>query len=162
LDLIEWQAATNTTRWKEKPIHEDAFAIVVGIISQQTVPLVLLLAAAVATATSSPRFRADFLMHGLFKVLSVDDGANFAGAVGCPIGCHHFDRRLARVQLVGSLVGAISLASGPLRSAEAVEDGRVLAFQVAEEELGVTHIGHTFGDGLALYRTSAGRRRRRR
>ena len=56
MDLIEWQAATNTTRWKEKPIHEDAFAIVVGIISQQTVPLVLLLAAAVATATSSPRF----------------------------------------------------------------------------------------------------------
>ena len=35
------------TGWKEEPVHEDPGAVVVGVIGQQAVPLVLLLAGAV-------------------------------------------------------------------------------------------------------------------
>lgn len=43
-------ASTHAARWEEEPVHKDALAVVVRIVGQQTVPLVLLLAAAVPGA----------------------------------------------------------------------------------------------------------------
>ena len=40
---------------EEEPVHEDAVAVVVGVVGQQAVPLVLLLAGAVAGATQRAR-----------------------------------------------------------------------------------------------------------
>ena len=42
-------------RGKEEPVHEDALAVVVGVVGEQPVPLVLLLALAVARAPQRPR-----------------------------------------------------------------------------------------------------------
>lgn len=51
-------AAADAARREQEPIHEDALAVVVGIVGEQPVPLVLLLAAAVAAAAPRPRFAA--------------------------------------------------------------------------------------------------------
>ena len=45
---------TDTARRKEEPVHEDARAVIVRIIGQQSVPLVLLLT---GTVTIAPRCR---------------------------------------------------------------------------------------------------------
>lgn len=50
------RASTDAAGWKEEPVHEDAFAIVVRIVSQESMPFVFLLAAAVAVATAGSRF----------------------------------------------------------------------------------------------------------
>lgn len=47
----KWIAATDAARWKQKPIHEDALAVIVGIVGEQTMPLVFLFT---ATFTSAP------------------------------------------------------------------------------------------------------------
>ena len=41
----------DTAGGEEEPVHEDAAAVVVGIVGQQAVPLVLLLAGTVAVAS---------------------------------------------------------------------------------------------------------------
>ena len=46
-----WIAATHTARRKQEPIHEYALAIVVWIVGEQTMPLVFLLTAAIASAS---------------------------------------------------------------------------------------------------------------
>ena len=40
----------------EEPVHEDALAVVVGVVGQQAVPLVLLLARTVTLASQGGRF----------------------------------------------------------------------------------------------------------
>ena len=43
-------APARAARGEEEPVHEDAVAVVVGVVGQEPVPLVLLLALAVAGA----------------------------------------------------------------------------------------------------------------
>ena len=49
------KAPADTARWEEEPVHEDTAAVVVGIVGQETVPLILLLAGTVAVATVGRR-----------------------------------------------------------------------------------------------------------
>ena len=42
-------------RGEEEPVHEDALAVVVGVVGEQPVPLVLLLALTVPRAPQRPR-----------------------------------------------------------------------------------------------------------
>ena len=51
---------------EEEPVHEDAGAVVVGVIGQQPVPLVLLLTGAVPGAAEGALLGADLLK---FKVI---------------------------------------------------------------------------------------------
>lgn len=44
--------------------------------------------------------RANLLMNGLFKVLSIDNGTDFSCWIGCPIWCHNFDFWFACVNTV--------------------------------------------------------------
>lgn len=46
--VLQRIAATDTARGKQEPIHENPLAIVVWVVSQQTMPLVFLLTAAFA------------------------------------------------------------------------------------------------------------------
>ena len=115
-----FEAATRATRGEEEPVHEYAVAVVVGVVGEESMPLVLLLAAAIAGATKRPRRAAHLLMHGLLEVLRVHDGPHLAVVVGGPEGRRHFGARLARVDLgfgVGFAVGAgeTRLAPRPAR-----------------------------------------------
>jgi hypothetical protein len=55
-NILKRRASADATGRKEEPVHENAFTIVVGIVSQESMPLVFLLATAVAVATARPRF----------------------------------------------------------------------------------------------------------
>lgn len=72
-------APTNTARGKQKPVHEDSSAVVVWVVSEEAMPLVLLLTAAVTGTSRRARPRASLLMDGLFEMLRVDDSTNFPG-----------------------------------------------------------------------------------
>lgn len=41
--------------------------------------------------------RAHFLMNGLFKVLSIDNGTNFSRRIWCPIRCYNFNLWFTRI-----------------------------------------------------------------
>lgn len=53
---LKRRASTNAARWKEEPVHEDAFTIVVRIVSQESMPLVFLFATAISITATSARF----------------------------------------------------------------------------------------------------------
>jgi hypothetical protein len=44
-------AATHAAAGKEEPVHEDALAVVVGIVGEQTMPFVFLFTAALTSTT---------------------------------------------------------------------------------------------------------------
>jgi hypothetical protein len=48
---LERIAATNTAAGEQEPVHEDSLAIVVGIVSEETMPLVFLFTAALTSTT---------------------------------------------------------------------------------------------------------------
>jgi len=101
--VYEWISLTpaGTTGWEEEPVHEDAAARpVVGVVGQQAVPLVLLLAPALAVATRGLGTSAELCVNGLLELFVVDNGSNLALAVGRPIGCGHLDTRIANVDHV--------------------------------------------------------------
>merc|ERR1719481_2168710 len=98
----EWVFVTpaDAAGGEEEPVHEDARAVVVGVVGEQPVPLVFLLTAAVAGTASSRALRADLLVDGLFKLLVVEDCPYFPVAVAGPVGCHYLYLALAHVLLV--------------------------------------------------------------
>lgn len=84
--------SAHTTRREQEPVHEDALAVVVRIVRQQSVPFILLFAATVAAAPIRARFpmekpvnlcrstknheihlRAHFLMDRLLEMLSINN-----------------------------------------------------------------------------------------
>lgn len=50
--------STHTTRWKQKPVHENAFAVVVRIVGEQAMPFILLFTTTIVTATTCFAFPA--------------------------------------------------------------------------------------------------------
>lgn len=50
LEQVSLCAPADTARGEEKPIHKDSFAVVIGIVCEQAMPLVFLLATAVVIA----------------------------------------------------------------------------------------------------------------
>jgi len=50
-----FEASAGAAGGEEEPVHEDAVAVVVGVVGQQAVPLVLLLALAIASAANRAR-----------------------------------------------------------------------------------------------------------
>lgn len=103
----------HTTRGEQEPVHEDSFAIVVRVVSQEPMPLVLLLAAAVVVALLGLHGLADFLLYRLLQVLGVDNGPDLASAVRCPVRCDDLHSRLTGIHFVGRGTG--ERGAGPLR-----------------------------------------------
>lgn len=64
---LKRRASTNAARWKEEPVHEDAFAIVVRIVSQESMPLVFLFATAISITATSARFSLNFFPHQIIQ-----------------------------------------------------------------------------------------------
>ena len=90
-------APTHAARREQEPVHEDTLAVVVGVVGEQPVPLVLLLAATVAHAAGGARLGAHLLVDGLLEVLRVDYGSDLAGGVRRPVRGHDFNFTLACV-----------------------------------------------------------------
>ena len=100
---------------EEEPVHEDAGAVVVGVIGQHAVPLVLLLTGTVSGAAEGQGAakssenekdilvyfrrdsRADLLVDGLLELLVVEDGPHLAVAVARPEGGGHLGLGLTHV-----------------------------------------------------------------
>lgn len=115
LSLLSRIAPADATRGEQEPIHEYSFTIVIGIVSQQPVPLVFLFASTIAgtsvradfpetklksiTVTSPWRhnLRTHFLVYGLLEVLRVDYGPYFPGGVRCPVRRDYLHFALAGV-----------------------------------------------------------------
>ena len=91
------ETSASATRREQEPIHEDAVAVVVGVVGQQAVPLVLLFAGAIPGATQRPAGAAHLLMHGLLKVLGVDHGPDLAVVVRGPERGGHLRAGFARI-----------------------------------------------------------------
>jgi len=83
-------APADTAARVEEPVHEDSSAVVVWIVSKQTVPLVLLFTSTVPTAPACCGFRANFLVDRLFKLLVVHYCSHLSIAITCPVGRHNF------------------------------------------------------------------------
>uniref|UniRef100_A0A224Y1U6 Uncharacterized protein n=1 Tax=Panstrongylus lignarius TaxID=156445 RepID=A0A224Y1U6_9HEMI len=92
-----WIAAANTTRWKQEPIHKYAFTIIVWIIGKQTMPFIFLLTPTIACTVAGLHFGANFLMYGLLKMLSVDNGTYFASTISCPVWGNDLHFRLTSI-----------------------------------------------------------------
>ena len=100
---------------EEEPVHEDAGAVVVGVIGQHAVPLVLLLTGTVSGAAEGQGAakssenekdilvyfrrdsRADLLVDGLLELLVVEDGPHLAVAVARPKGGDHINSGLTHI-----------------------------------------------------------------
>lgn len=53
-----WFTSADAAGWEDEPVHEDAFAVIVRIVGQQSMPLVFLLATAFTVATICMSFSA--------------------------------------------------------------------------------------------------------
>ena len=82
---------------EEEPVHEDPGTVVVGVVGQQSVPLVLLLAGAVSVAPSCALTPTDLLVDGLLELLVVEDGPHLTIAVAGPVGRDDLDGGAADV-----------------------------------------------------------------
>ena len=74
---VQRQTAAHATRRKEKPVHEDAFAVVVRVVGQQTMPLVLLLATAVSAATCRSRLTKNVAIFRITRLVTFQSFAYF-------------------------------------------------------------------------------------
>lgn len=92
-------APADAARWEKEPVHEDASTVIVWVISQKSMPFVLLLTGAVPVASQGGGFRADLLVHSLFKLIVVDDGSHLTVAVTCPKWGGHLNLGLTNVRL---------------------------------------------------------------
>ena len=97
-------APAGAARREEEPVHEDAVAVVVGVVGQQAVPLVLLLARAVPGAAQGPAGAAHLLVHRLLEVLRVDHRAHLTVVVGGPERGRHLRPGLARVDSASNFI----------------------------------------------------------
>ena len=77
----------DTAGREEEPVHEDPGTVVVGVVGQQSVPLVLLLAGTVSATAGSRLAATDLLVDGLLELLVVEDGPHLAVAVAGPVRC---------------------------------------------------------------------------
>lgn len=97
-------APAHAARREQEPVHEDALAVVVGVVGEQPVPLVLLLAAAVAHAAGGACLGAHLLVDGLLEVFRVDHGSDLAGGVRRPVRSHDFHFTFACVDPGGKQI----------------------------------------------------------
>jgi hypothetical protein len=90
---IEWHvvALADATGWESKPVGEDATALVVGIVGEQTVKAELLFAATTVATVHLLVFVGALLpVHVLFERVEVEKGEHFAARVVGPEGSDHF------------------------------------------------------------------------
>ena len=96
-ETVRCEGPADTAGGEEEPVHEDPGTVVVGVVGQQSVPLVLLLAGAVSVAPSCALAPTDLLVDGLLELLVVEDGPHLTIAVAGPVGRDDLDGGAADV-----------------------------------------------------------------
>lgn len=87
----------HAARREQEPVHENTLTIVIGIVSQQSMPLIFLLAAAIPCTTCRARNLASLLVYGLLEVFRIDHGQSFAAGIERPVRGYDLGFALANV-----------------------------------------------------------------